>query len=147
MSQSVPERIKGQFVNQIADTRYVAVTITFDWTTNTICSTNFNDFGVLEFDYNFIRALNNNFMLIDVRCYYFDQSNIQQNVLILDKNGKEVKSLCFGDGIQDCITKSDGSIIVSYSDEGVFGNYACYGWKNPLGSSGLIVWDENGNKI
>ena len=32
--------------------------------------------------------------------------------------------------------------LVSYFDEGIFGNY---GWSEPIGQSGLIVFDENFN--
>jgi hypothetical protein len=64
--------------------------------------------------------------------------------LIIDEKGATGKKLCFGDGIENCITTEDGSIIVSYFDEGVFGNN---GWSKPIGSSGLIVWDAEGNII
>ena len=47
---------------------------------------------------------------------------------------------CLGDGIQDCVVKKDGTIITSYFDEGVFGNY---GWDEPLGDCGLIAWTSD----
>lgn len=143
-SQNVPERIDGMFVNTIANTQYIAITIVFDWSSNSVCNTFFYDFGILEFNYHFIRPLKNNIMLIGARCEYQNQDNIEKNVLILDEKGVIVKKLCFGDGIESCITTADGLIIVSYFDEGVFGNH---GWSKPIGSSGLIVWDAEGNII
>lgn len=141
-SQDVPERIDGMFCDTIANTKYVAIKIDFDWSTNSVCNTVFLDFGILEFNYHFIRPLKNHIMLIGSRCEYHDQNNIDQNVVIIDENGATAKKLCFGDGIENCITSEDGSIIVSYFDEGIFGNY---GWDRPIGSSGLIVWDSEGN--
>lgn len=55
--------------------------------------------------------------------------------------GNVVKEFCLGDGIQDCIVTDSGDIITSYFDEGVFGNF---GWEEPIGSCGLIVWSQNG---
>ena len=47
-------------------------------------------------------------------------------------------------GIQDCVVKKDGTIITSYFDEGVFGNY---GWDEPLGDCGLIAWTSDGTPL
>lgn len=143
-SQNVPERIDGMFVNTIANAQYIAITIVFDWSSNSVCNTVFCDFGVLEFNYHFIRPLKNHIMLIGARCEYYNQNNIEKNVLILDGKGATGKKLCFGDGIESCITTANDLIIVSYFDEGVFGNY---GWDKPIGSSGLIVWDAEGTII
>lgn len=38
----------------------------------------------------------------------------------------------------------DGRIVTSYFDEGIFGNF---GWDQPLGASGLVVWDEQGRVL
>ena len=135
-SKNVPERT--------ANTHYIALIIIFDWSSNSVCNIVFQDLGILEFDYHFIRPLKDHIMLIGARCRYHDRYNIEQNVLMLDKKGTAVKKLCFGDGIENCITTADELIIVSYFDEGVFGNY---GWSKPIGSSGLIVWDTEGNII
>jgi hypothetical protein len=56
--------------------------------------------------------------------------------------------MCFGDGIQDVQITAGGEIWVSYSDEGVFGNY---GWglgsdSPPIGASGLVCFDTNAKK-
>lgn len=40
--------------------------------------------------------------------------------------------------------KKDGTIITSYFDEGVFGNY---GWDEPLGACGLIAWTSEGTPL
>ncbi len=47
-------------------------------------------------------------------------------------------------GIQNCVVKADGTIITSYFDEGVFGNY---GWDEPLGACGLIAWTPEGASL
>lgn len=55
-----------------------------------------------------------------------------------------LSQLCLGDGIQNCIVKSDNTIITSYFDEGIFGNY---GWNDPLGACGLVAWKSDGSAI
>ena len=118
--------------------------IIFNWSTNTVCDTIFYDYGDLDYNYHYIRPLKNHIMLVWARCRYHSKDNIDKNALILDENGAEVKRHCFGDGINDCITTADGLIITSYFDEGIFGNY---GWRDPIGHSGLIVWDTDGNIV
>ena len=58
--------------------------------------------------------------------------------------GAVLSRFCLGDGIQDCVVKKDGTIITSYFDEGVFGNY---GWDEPLGACGLIAWTSEGTPL
>jgi hypothetical protein len=54
-----------------------------------------------------------------------------------------VGEILLGDRIHRGQTTSTGRIWISFFDEGVFGNF---GWDDPLGSSGLVVWDSRGNK-
>jgi hypothetical protein len=49
-----------------------------------------------------------------------------------------------GDGIETIQATSSGEIWASYFDEGIFGNY---GWKDPVGASGLVAWDARGKKV
>lgn len=48
-----------------------------------------------------------------------------------------------GDGIGNLAVTPEGTIWTGYFDEGVFGNF---GWSQPLGSSGLVAWREDGTK-
>lgn len=63
---------------------------------------------------------------------------------MFDEFGNIIRQYCFGDGINDVIVLSDGRIVTSYFDEGVFGNY---GWEQPLGASGLVVWSKDGSAV
>ena len=49
-----------------------------------------------------------------------------------------------GDGIQSVFVRPDNTIATSYFDEGVFGNY---GWDDPIGSVGLIIWNSKGEQL
>jgi hypothetical protein len=51
--------------------------------------------------------------------------------------------MLLGDGIETVQTTSRGVIWTSYFDEGVFGNF---GWRDPVGSSGLVAWGPDGTK-
>lgn len=143
-SQKVPERINGMFVDTKASTRYIAIVLLFNWNANTILHQSCYDFGELEFNYHFIRPLGTGFLLLGARCRYYSKDNVENNALLISADGNFTKAFCLGDGIEDCITTTDNRIITSYFDEGVFGNY---GWVNPIGNSGLIVWNDDGNII
>lgn len=143
-SQENPEENNVNFIKTRTITRYAAFTLLVDWESGDLLNINFIDLGLLDFHYHFLRPYNDSLMLIGARCRFHANHDIEQNVLLLDKNGSRIKEMCFGDGIEDCITTEDGKIIVSYFDEGVFGNY---GWKSPIGSPGLIVWNNEGKII
>ncbi|WP_440117757.1 hypothetical protein [Paenibacillus sp. QZ-Y1] len=59
-------------------------------------------------------------------------------------DGNTIREFLLGDGIQSVQVTKNGTIWTSYFDEGVFGNN---GWSNPIGSQGLVAWDEHGNKL
>lgn len=143
-SMTPPERINGMFVDTTANANYYAFRIIMDWYKQTYVTLSFYDLGQRKFNYHFIRPLGDYFLLLGARCIYYNENNIEQNALILDENNNVIREMCLGDGIEDCITTSDGKIITSYFDEGVFGNF---GWDKPIGSSGLIIWDCNGNIV
>jgi hypothetical protein len=69
---------------------------------------------------------------------------IDLNGQVFSEDGQWRREFLLGDGIQDIQMTTDGCIWTSYFDEGVFGNY---GWNDPIGRSGLIQWDKNGNKL
>lgn len=77
------------------------------------------------------------------KCAY-RENGPDQNAWIVSRDGAVLSRFCLGDGIQDCVVKKDGTIITSYFDEGVFGNY---GWDEPLGACGLIAWTSEGTPL
>lgn len=140
-SRTPPQRFNGMFVNTIANAEYTAVKIKVDWNEGRIVSIQIHALGIHRLNYHYIRPLCGNFLLLGARCHYNDGNNPENNALVIDEAGSKKYEMCLGDGINDCITTEDGKIITSYFDEGVFGNY---GWDQPIGSSGLIVWDVTG---
>jgi hypothetical protein len=62
------------------------------------------------------------------------------NAAILDVDGQCIKRLHLGDGIEDVQTTRDGSIWVSYFDEGVFGDTS-------LGRSGAVKLTDDGEVV
>lgn len=86
----------------------------------------------------------NTWILGNARSHYHTENNEgDKNIIIIDKNGMNINEFCFGDGINKII-KIKNEIWTSYFDEGVYGNF---GWKKPIGCSGLVSWNLNGNKI
>lgn len=83
-------------------------------------------------------------LLVCGRSQYRGHGDIDLNGQVFAESGEWHRELLLGDGIQDIQTTADGSIWTSYFDEGVFGNY---GWDDPIGQSGLIQWDKDGNKL
>lgn len=62
------------------------------------------------------------------------------NAHVYTADGQRLASFHAGDGIQDVQVADNGSIWVSYFDEGVFGN-------TKLGSAGLVCLDAAGNPV
>ena len=78
-------------------------------------------------------------MLVGARCTYYGNDQYDLNAKVCDRDGK-----LLGDGIQSVQVTENGTIWTSYFDEGIFGNY---GWSDPIGSCGMLAWDEHGNKL
>lgn len=96
----------------------------------------------LESFWPIIRVTSNkDFIIVNRRCRRVTDTEIEKNALIYNKEGKLLTSFTLGDGITD-IVPFDCSLLVGYFDEGVFGNY---GWETPIGQSGLVTFDLNGN--
>lgn len=98
----------------------------------------------INIDLHFIRVVDDKYLLASSRCEYYDEDNIEKNILILNERGTIIDELIFGDGIQDIKVEQSGVIWTSYFDEGIFGNY---GWLNPIGISGLRSWSYKGEKL
>ena len=142
-NEVIPERIDGMFVPTESNSSYCVIALDIDWDNEAVVGESFYDLGVQKMNYHYIQPVNDGFMLVASRCFCKDDVG-ENNAAVLDEHGNIIRQYCFGDGISDVITLADGRIITSYFDEGIFGNY---GWKKPLGSSGLVVWDKDGNII
>lgn len=93
-------------------------------------------------NYHFIQPIGDNILLSGARCHLYTDEIAEKNALIITKAGEVISEICFGDGIEHVIVTPDNRIITSYFDEGIFGNY---GWDNPIGCNGLIVWNDKGD--
>ncbi|UDK97134.1 hypothetical protein EYB33_12860 [Lysinibacillus sphaericus] len=96
-------------------------------------------------NYHYIQPIDDGqFLLVCARSYYHDAQNIEENARVYDENGRFIRSFCLGDGIGHVYVTKNQEIWTGYFDEGVFGNY---GWKDPVGRSGLVGWDVSGAKL
>ncbi len=87
------------------------------------------------------------YLLVGARCRW-RTSGAEPNALIVDQSGRVLRRFALGDGIADVRVGDNGDIVVSYYDEGVFGNY---GWltceTGPIGAPGLVRFDSRGNVL
>lgn len=123
---------------------YRSVVICPDWQNGGVNSIDLLYLGEHDIMYPIIQPIGENLLLLGRRCWCHRDGNADNNAIIVNKNSEIVREFCLGDGIEQCIVTSDNRIITSYFDEGVFGNN---GWNYPIGSSGLIIWNEHGEKI
>lgn len=144
LNAAIPERIDGMFVPTVSNSRFATLVLVCEWETGVITGTQFLDFGVQKTNYDFIQPVHDGFLLVGAKCMCDKNGIGERNAAVLDQSGQIIRHYCFGDGIQDVIVRSDGRIITSYFDEGIFGNY---GWTQPIGASGLLVWNTNGEII
>jgi hypothetical protein len=82
-------------------------------------------------------------LVVGGRCWRREDGTAERNACVYDATGAHQRAFTLGDGIGQVQTTSDGSIWVGYFDEGVFGNY---GWNDPIGSSGIVVFDATGEQ-
>ena len=144
LSSNIPRRINGMFVSTVANADYSALELSVDWESGTLINLNYYELGNHEPNFHFIQPIKDKVLLLGARSYYHSSTGGEKNAFIMDRSGEVYSRFCFGDGIEECIALSDGRIITSYFDEGVFGNY---GWDDPIGERGLVVWNENGEII
>lgn len=137
-----PSETQGKDWLSIPST-YTAVEIQLDWAEQRVLETTLFPLGLLKFQFHYLRPAGEHFLLLGARCAY-RENGPDQNAWIVSRDGAVLSRFCLGDGIQDCVVKKDGTIITSYFDEGVFGNY---GWDEPLGDCGLIAWTSDGTPL
>ena len=140
-NENIPERIDGMFVPTKSHSRYLVTVLDIDWDNETVTNERFYDLGTQEVNYHFVQPLDGGFLLVASRCCRINGTG-ENNAALIDRHGSILRQFCLGDGIADVAVLSDGRIVTSYFDEGVLGNY---GWEDePLGASGLVVWDKGG---
>jgi hypothetical protein len=93
---------------------------------------------------SFIQPVPEGVLLVGARCQWRPEG-AERNAVVLDWTGRELRRLTVGDGIEDVRLTREGTIWVSYFDEGVFGNY---GWSHPgpraMGDTGLVAYSPIG---
>ena len=124
--------------------RFLAISFAVDWRNGGALFQEATDFGVPPLGVSYMQPLQDGFLLLAARSRYHGNDKGEKNAFITDANGVIQTSYCFGDGINQCIVDKRQRIITSYFDEGVFGNF---GWKNPIGESGLIAWSPEGEQL
>lgn len=144
LADKIPRRIDGMYVPTVSDARYQALRITVDWLCGERIAAEPVDFGQIEINAHFIQKLRDGYLLLGARARLHEDGRADQNALITDGQGRPLARHCFGDGINQCLVDKQNRIITSYCDEGVFGNY---GWSEPVGSRGLIVWADDGSRL
>ena len=86
-------------------------------------------------------------LMVGARCGWRAQG-AEHNAVVYDLSGQVVRRFTLGDGINDVRASPEGTLWVSYFDEGVVGNR---GWRNPgpepLGRSGLVQFDGAGQRL
>ena len=92
-------------------------------------------------NFHLVQPLPDGVLLATRRCE-FSEHDLRPNGKVFDFDGRLLRSLLLGDGINDLQTTESGRIWISYFDEGVFGNL---GWERPIGSCGLRQFDDHGS--
>lgn len=142
LSEKIPDRINGMFIDTKANTNYYMIILTIDWFGGELLHQEYHELGKHMMNFHFIQPIKDKILLLGARTYY-RVSGPEHNAVIVSEDGSVHCEMCLGDGIEDCIVMTDGRIVTSYFDEGVIGNH---GWDIPIGHCGLIVWDELGNR-
>ncbi|MEK8034064.1 hypothetical protein AACH06_24840 [Ideonella sp. DXS29W] len=95
------------------------------------------------FNLHLVQPLGDGILVACARSVYRGPADVDLNARLYDRAGHLQRAFCIGDGIESIQATSTGDIWAAYFDEGVLGNR---GWPEPLGSSGLVAWDDNGAK-
>jgi hypothetical protein len=83
-------------------------------------------------------------LLVCVRSRHYGNDVADQNGRVFGKDGSFRREFLLGDGINRIQTTTDGMIWTGYFDEGVYGNF---GWRYPVGASGLVKWTDQGFRV
>lgn len=83
-------------------------------------------------------------LLVVSRSRRFSDDVYDLNGKVFAFDGMFKREFLLGDGIRDVQATVDGRIWVGYFDEGIFGGF---GWREPVGKPGLVLWDRFGNRL
>ena len=123
--------------------RYIGISLSVDWNTFELLGSSVYDLGTSTMPLHFLQPLGDDLFVLGARTAY-RKGNPEKNARIFGRDGTLKREMCLGDGIEGCLVTRDQHIAIGYFDEGVFGNN---GWDNPLGASGLVIWDATGKPI
>lgn len=96
------------------------------------------------FNIHEIQPVGDDLLLVCVRSCYRGPDDFDLNGRLYRRDGTPCGELLLGDGIESVQVTGTGEIWTSYFDEGVYGNY---GWELPVGASGLIAWNRQGEQL
>jgi len=95
------------------------------------------------YNYHFVQRLSSgDLLLANARCSY-NGGAPDRHARVFTQEGRFVRDLVLGDGLAS-LECTGGRIWTTYFDEGIFGNF---GWDSPIGSHGVIQWDEHGKRL
>ncbi len=97
-----------------------------------------------RFNIHLIQPIGDELLLACARSVRRSATDFERNGRIYGRDGTLRREFLLGDGIERIQSTSNGQIWCAYFDEGVFGNY---GWREPVGASGLVAWNAEGEKI
>jgi hypothetical protein len=97
-----------------------------------------------RFNIHGVQPLGDEILLICARSHYRGPDDYDKNGRIYTRDGEFVRGILLGDGIHSVQATSGKVVWTSYMDEGIFGNL---GWEDPVGSSGLVAWSQDGEKL
>ncbi|PRA08702.1 MULTISPECIES: hypothetical protein [unclassified Paenibacillus] len=139
LMNQIPERKRGVFVQSKLNQSYTYKVLI-------VTDQNIEEVVIWgqTFNYHYVQPLHEHLLLIGARCTNYGNGQVDLNAKVCDLDGNTIREFLLGDGIQSVQVTEKGTIWTSYFDEGVFGNY---GWSDPIGSYGLLAWDEHGNKL
>jgi len=87
-------------------------------------------------------------LVAGARSAWRGENDFDVNGIVCDPSTGSSKRILLGDGIEDVFVDRRGLVWVSYSDEGIFGNF---GWGGPgpapVGATGLACFSGDGEKI
>ena len=133
------------FTNRILPllgTRVKIVEITINWTTLKVEKKEIFNLCTIPLDsVDFVDRIGDDFLLVCSRCFFDEEPSIK-NAVIAKNDGKLVRRFCIGDAIQGCVVRNNLSIVVSYFDEGIYGEYD-YNGLALFSHTGELVWKNS----
>lgn len=96
------------------------------------------------FNIHEIQPVDDLLLLTCGRSQYRGPDDFDLNGRLYSRDGRFVRGILLGDGIETIQATRGGEIWAGYFDEGVFGNF---GWDAPVGASGLVAWSPAGGKL